>query len=111
MNGLLASGAALTGVTTFFLGLIVVFAGIAVLVAVIYIIGKILGRTKKEKPKAEETEPDDTVDAVNAAAASQTADGDIPPHIRAVITAAIYACLEKNDDGCEFIVRKITRRS
>ena len=103
MLGNLLMSDALTGVVTFFLGMAVVFFGIAVLVLVVWAVGKILNvRNKKaekkaEKPAEKATEP--------------PAEEGIPAPVVAAITAAIYAYLQANNEKCEFTVKKILKRS
>ena len=91
----------LTGVITFFLGLAVVFFGIAVLVLAVWAVGKILNISKKKT----ESEP-------KAPAASEPVQEEgIPAATVAAITAAIYAYMQANNEKCEFTVKKIIRRS
>lgn len=112
MNLLLAEGnSVITGVITFFLGMITVFLGIAILVFVVWAVGKILA-VKKKEPKSNELEgvvTDDTVDGT----ASYSSDTGVTPEIAAVITAAIAAYYQSAESAhkCEFKVKKIKRRS
>ena len=93
-----------TGVVTFFLGMGVVFFGIAVLVLSIFVIGKILkaARKKKEEPAPTALAPD---------IPSATAEEEVPERLVAIITAAVYAYYEARNEKCEFTVKKIIRRS
>lgn len=94
----------MTGVVTFFLGLAVVFFGIAILVLVIWVIGKILSIRKKgeTKNRQQPAEP--------AAAPPQSEEG-VSAQTVAIITAAICAYYEAKQEKCEFTVKKIIRRN
>ncbi len=100
LANLLEMTIAQTGLVTFFLGMGIVFGGIAVLILAVWVIGKILNTSKKEAtPTVEEPVP------------VPVAEEGIPEHIKVAITAAVYAVMaEENNGKCEFVVRKITRR-
>lgn len=93
-----------TGVVTFFLGLGVVFFGIAVLVFSIFVIGKILKAAQKKKEAPAPVAP-------ATAPAPANAEEEVPERLVALITAAVYAYYEANNEKCEFTVKKIIRRS
>lgn len=109
LNSLLANDAIVTGIITFFLGMLVVFFGIAIIVCVVWAVGKIFAANKEKKEQKDESEgvvTDDTVDL------PPVSDG-ISPQIIAVITAALQAYYSSRPNGseCEFKVKKIIRRS
>ena len=91
-----------TGITTFVLGLAVVFFGIAVLVAAVWAIGKILN-SKKEKPASEEKA------AAYVPAAEK--EEEISSSVVAAIIAALQEYYASSGEKCEFTIRKINRRS
>lgn len=91
------------GVFTFVLGLIVVFAGMAILVLVVSLVAKVMTAKAKEKETAEETE---TVEAVT----ETTVDEDgIPENVRVAIMAAVLAYYEGEGVKNEFVVKKIKK--
>lgn len=93
-----------TGLFVFVLGMIIVFLGMAIIVAVITIIGKIMTAVKNKKANA----PAKTENT--AVAAQGAATEGVSPEVVAVITAAINAYYEKNNEKCEFAVKKIKKR-
>ena len=100
LNNLLMSDLE-TGAITFLMGMIVVFFGIAILVFVVWLMGKIIRKPAKEKK----------VEPAPEATLPQTPDDGISEELVAVITAAIYAYYQANNEKCEFTVRKIIRRN
>lgn len=91
------------GIFTFVLGLIVVFAGMAILVLVVSLVAKVMTAKAKKKEAAEETE---TVEAVT----ETTADEDgIPENVRVAIMAAVLAYYEGEGVKNEFVVKKIKK--
>lgn len=94
---------AITGVITFFLGMAVVFFGIAILILVIWIIGKFTVRSKKASAKH-------TNESLSVQINSDSEE-HVPAHIVAAITAAIYAYYQVNNEKCEFTVKQIKKRS
>lgn len=94
-----------TGLFVFFLGVLVVFFGIAIIVAVITLIGKIMTAVKNKKSNAPAKAEPAAVTAVSA----QSANG-VSPEVVAVITAAVNAYYEKNNEKCEFAVKKLKKR-
>lgn len=92
------------GVFTFVLGLIVVFAGMAILVLVVSLVAKVMTTKAKKKETAEETE---TVEAVTATEPAEE-DG-IPESVRVAIMAAVLAYYEGEGVKNEFVVKKIKK--
>ncbi len=82
------------------LGFIVTFAGIVLLIFMIWAVGKIMRavRAKEKAPAAQEERGE-----------ALSADGEIPSEVKAAIVVAIAAYYEGEQDRCEFRVRKIKR--
>ncbi|MBE5746674.1 MAG: hypothetical protein E7352_00655 [Clostridiales bacterium] len=86
------------------LGFLVVFCGIAFLIFVVWIVGKIMsqatGKTVKKQPKekVKEAQPTPKID-----------NDEIDDETVAVITAAIMAYYQQNNPKCEFTVKRIKR--
>lgn len=90
------------------LGFLIVFAGIAIIIAVIWLIGLLMRKTnnlafltnRKQKPKpvekTEETKP-------------VTESDEVPDEVKAAIIAAIMAYYETEQPQCEFKVKRIKR--
>lgn len=87
------------------IGFAVVFAGIAVLVGILALVGWIMKRTAN-KPTA--NAPSAPVPAITAPQAN-TAANEIDEETLAVITAAITAYYAQEKPQCEFTVKRIKR--
>ncbi len=91
------------------LGYLIVFLGIAFLIFVVWVIGKIVSsiEEKTNKPKSE-AKP---VAQESAVAPLQTAAGEdeLSDEVLAVITAAIAAYYQQENKKCEFTVKRIKR--
>ena len=87
------------------LGFLVVFVGIAFLIFVVWLVGKILHRPKSEKPaKIKEKAPEPIV------ATSTNETEEISEETVAVVTAALMAYYQQvGGPKCEFRVRRIKR--
>ncbi len=86
------------------LGFAVVFVGIAFLIAIVWLVGKImqkatLPKKAKEAPKSAET----------SVASTQNESAELSEETVAVITAAIMAYYQQNNPKCEFTVKRIKR--
>ena len=90
------------GLLVFVLGMLIVFLGIALIVIVISILGKILHRNKQE-PKTEEPE------VVNTAPVTPYIEEGVTPQVVAAITAVITAYYLSNGSNCEFKLKQIKR--
>ena len=88
------------------IGFAIVFAGIAIIIACVWAIGKLINAVSSgEKNSKAKTEPQEPI-----AAPVENIDGDdIPLDIRLAITVAVYCCLQEENSKCEFVVRKIKR--
>lgn len=91
------------------IGFVIVFIGIAIIIAVIWLIGLLMRKTdnlafltnKGTKKKAHH-EPVVQPQAV-------TSDEDVPNEVKAAIVAAIMAYYESEQPQCEFKVKRIKR--
>ncbi len=89
------------------LGYLVVFLGIALLIFVVWAIGRGMSKNKSEKviaPKAEKP-----VVAQSIAVADASKNDDLDEETLAVITAALMAYYQTNNPKCEFTVKRIKR--
>ena len=89
------------------LGFLVVFVGIAFLIFVVWIVGKIMsqatGKTVKKQPKEKVKEQP------KAQPTPKIDNDEIDDETVAVITAAIMAYYQQNNPKCEFTVKRIKR--
>ena len=88
------------------LGFLVVFAGIAFLILVVWLVGKVMAKTTgkskaKPQPKAVEKPQEQPVAKMEG--------DEISEETVAVITAAIMAYYQQNNPKCEFTVKRIKR--
>lgn len=88
------------------IGFCVVFTGIALLVAIVYLVGKFMQSATKggNAPKAVKTPQ-----AAPAASVKREEADELSEETIAVITAAIAAYYEKEGRKCEFRVRRIKK--
>lgn len=89
------------------IGFLVVFAGIAFLIFVVWLVGKIMTAVNGKNTKKSKKEKD-----VVAPAIPQTQNAnveEISEETVAVITAALMAYYQKVNPKCEFTVRRIKR--
>ena len=95
----------LDGVMYAVIGFAFVFIGIAILIAIITLVGVIMQKTggkvsfKKKKPEVVVTE----------AAPVSVAEEEISDEVKAAIIAAIMAYYNAEKPKCEFVVKKIKR--
>lgn len=88
------------------LGFLVVFVGIAFLIFVVWLVGKIMVKTTgktKEKPQPKVKEPPKEKPQV------KVENNELSEETVAVITAAIMAYYQQNNPKCEFTVKRIKR--
>ena len=83
-----------------FLGFLVVFVGIALLIAIIWLVGKGMKGNVKANPAPIE---------VNKPAITKENKDEIDQETLAVITAALMAYYQNENPKCEFIVKRIKR--
>lgn len=95
------------------LGFIVVFLGIALLIAIVWAIGKIMAYFKGEpiiKKKKEVNKPvEKSIAAEKAEVKAQTQLDEVDEETVAVIMAALMAYYQQNYPKCEFTVKRIKR--
>ena len=89
------------------LGFLVVFVGIAFLILVVWLVGKLMTKSNPV-PQTKVEEVPKTAESVAESLA--VADGDeITDETIAVITAALMAYYQQNNPKCEFTVKRIKR--
>lgn len=93
------------------IGFIVVFLGIALLVLIVWAVGKIMqGTNGKAKTKSEKTAAASTQKSEQMASKEKSlADDGIDEETIAVISTAISAYYTKENSSCGFVVRRIKR--
>lgn len=84
------------------LGFIVVFVGIAFLIFVVWLVGKIMTAIEKKPTKPQKIQQEQTVAAISE-------EEEVSEETVAVIMAALMAYYEKNNPKCEFKVKRIKR--
>lgn len=92
------------------IGFVVVFVGIVIIIALIWLVGLIMRKTnnlefltkkREKKPdKKSKAEPTENITA---------ADDDIPDEVKAAIMAAIMAYYQESEEKCDFTVKRIKR--
>lgn len=92
------------GLFTFVLGMLIVFGGMAIIVLVVTVIGKIMVAVKK-KPADKKPEQKAIEGGVSAPVATDEVSGEVI----AVITAAVAAILNEEKPRAEFVVKKIKK--
>ena len=92
------------------IGLLVVFAGILVIIFIIWLVGLIMKKTnnleflsKGKKKKVKEVKVEEPK------ATTVKDDGEIHDEVKAAIIAAIMAYYEEKQEKCEFTVKRIKR--
>ncbi len=87
------------------IGYLVVFAGIAFLIFIVWLVGKLMAKAQPMQKKAMvETKP-----ASVAPIQTSAADDEVDEETVAVIMAALMAYYETNNPKCEFTVKRIKR--
>ena len=86
------------------IGFLVVFAGIALLIAVVWAVGKVMSAINPTaQPKKVEVKPKQTQ------VAPVVIENDVDEETVAVITAALMAYYQKTNPQCGFTVKRIKR--
>lgn len=89
------------------LGFCIVFAGIAFLILVVWLVGKIMSGGKSvSKPSAKKQQETATVPIKET---PQSDSEEISEETIAIITAALMAYYEQNNPKCAFTVKRIKR--
>lgn len=90
------------------IGFAIVFVGITVIIAVIWLIGLLMRKTdnlafltNRGKKKKAQSEP--------AVQPQAVASEEVPDEVKAAIVAAIMAYYESEQPKCEFVVKRIKR--
>ncbi len=93
------------------IGFLVVFAGIALLIGIIWLIGLIMRKTNNLEflTKKREKKSGKTKEVKEAPAEAVVEDGDIPDEVKAAIIAAIMAYYQEKEEKCQFTVKRIKR--
>lgn len=93
------------------IGLLVVFVGIVIIIAIIWLVGLIMRKTnnlefltKKREKKVKKSEVTEKV-----APDANSDDGDVPDEVKAAIVAAIMAYYQESETKCDFVVKRIKR--
>lgn len=90
------------------MGYLVVFAGIAFLILVVWLVGKLMTKTggvklRKEKKTVVENTPSPVAEVLPEQSE------EVDEETIAVIMAALTAYYEKNDPKCEFTIKRIKK--
>lgn len=96
------------------IGLVVVFLGIVIIIAIIWLVGLLMRKTNnlefltdlRKKKKVKVTDASVPVAEDNLPA---TQSDDIPDEVKAAIIAAIMAYYQEKEDKCQFTVKRIKR--
>ena len=87
------------------IGYLVVFAGIAFLIFIVWLVGKFMARPQPVKKKMQLEEKA----AADASTSNAVLDDEVDEETVAVIMAALMAYYEANNPKCEFTVKRIKR--
>lgn len=87
------------------LGFLIVFAGIVIIIAVIWLLGLLMRKTNDFKFGGAQKKKEET----GKHAETDETDGEVPDEIKAAIIAAVAAYMETSEPGCEFKVKRIKR--
>lgn len=91
------------------IGFAIVFVGITIIIAVIWLIGLLMRKTDNlafltNRGKKKKAQPEPIAQPQEVAS-----DEDVPDEVKAAIVAAIMAYYESEQPKCEFIVKRIKR--
>ena len=87
------------------LGYIIVFLGIAFLIFIVWLVGRVMVSNKKASAPVKKETAKETVAVANATPVTD----EIDEETLAVITAALMAYYQTNNPKCEFTVKRIKR--
>lgn len=96
------------------IGFLVVFVGIVIIIAIIWLVGLLMRKTNNlafitERKKANKAK-DDRKEALSSVGNAQPAENsDVPDEIMAAIVAAIMAYYQEKEEKCQFKVKRIKR--
>ena len=88
------------------IGFLVVFVGIALLISVVWFVGRVINAPKTTK---KEKLPVETSPQTAPTTQISVGESEVDEETLAVITAAIMAYYEKQTSKCEFTVKRIKR--
>ena len=91
------------------LGFIVVFVGIAFLIFVVWLVGKIMHPTGNVATKKVEEKTTEAVPMAARQTATATASDEVDEETLAVIMAALMAYYDRQNNKCEFTLKRIKR--
>ena len=96
------------------IGFAVVFLGIAFLIFIVWLVGRVLSKTKAQstpimKKATNEQEQTKTTNASPKTETVEVAEEELSEETVAIIMAALTAYYEKNNPKCEFTVKRIKR--
>ena len=87
-------------------GFLFVFCGIAILILIFTLLGLLMKKIGKRKPKAKKQKQSKTPEN---GAQTPAIEGELSPQLVAALTAAVAACLEGERSSCDFVVRRIKK--
>ena len=87
------------------LGFLIVFIGIAFLILVVWLVGKVVAFIENKQNQKETPAPV----VAETLAVDESIDEELTEETVAVITAALMAYYQKNNPKCEFTVKRIKR--
>ena len=91
------------------LGFIVVFVGIAFLIFVVWLVGKIMHPTGNVAAKKVEEKTTEAVPMAAGQTAAATASDEVDDETLVVIMAALMAYYDRQNNKCEFTLKRIKR--
>lgn len=91
------------------IGFAVVFAGIALIIFIIWLIGLLMRKTNNLAFLTNGRMPKKQKEQSEVAEVAETESGDIPDEVKAAIMAAIMAYYSEEKPKCEFKVKRIKR--
>lgn len=91
------------------IGFAVVFAGIALIIFIIWLIGLLMRKTNNFAFLSKVKKPKKKQQAETVKEVAETESGDIPDEVKAAIMAAIMAYYSEEKPKCEFKVKRIKR--
>ncbi len=102
MNFLALSGMndATTVLFVFLIGVLIIFLGMAVIIVILQLMGKVFDKATTKPKKEVKTETAPTTEIINSGVDEKT---------KAAIIGAIYMYYLNEGSNCEFIVKKIKR--
>lgn len=91
------------------LGFLTVFFGIALLIFIVWLVGKLMVKFEKAKQTKQQKAVQPIVEQVAESLAVADSTNTVDEQTVAVIMAALMAYYQKNNPKCEFVVKRIKR--